>query len=166
MQVFPGCPAAVRLGIGLCRYKLGQLDKARQAFDRVLQASGTGMFISSSYDIADCMRQQIVLITIILFLQLDPDNVEALVALGIMDLQANDCKYTSVLNLMIMRVGWKDSINFTSLWPSLMILHMYSYRNEERNGQNAAGIRDLSLLRISLKLFGQSLFFHRPALSC
>jgi RNA polymerase-associated protein CTR9 len=134
LQVFPGCPAAVRLGIGLCRYKLGQLDKARQAFDRVLQ--------------------------------LDPDNVEALVALGIMDLQANDCKYTSVLNLMIMRVGWKDSINFTSLWPSLMILHMYSYRNEERNGQNAAGIRDLSLLRISLKLFGQSLFFHRPALSC
>ena len=95
----------MRLGIGLCRYKLGQLDKARQAFDRVLQASGTGMFISSSYDIADCMRQQIVLITIILFLQLDHDNVEALVALGIMDLQANDCKYTSVLILLIMRVG-------------------------------------------------------------
>jgi len=67
LQVFPGCPAAVRLGIGLCRYKLGQLDKARQAFDRVLQASGTGMFISSSYHIADCMRQQIVLITIFLF---------------------------------------------------------------------------------------------------
>uniref|UniRef100_A0A1J3H2G1 RNA polymerase-associated protein CTR9-like protein n=1 Tax=Noccaea caerulescens TaxID=107243 RepID=A0A1J3H2G1_NOCCA len=58
LQVYPGCPAAVRLGIGLCRYKLGQLDKARQAFDRVLQ--------------------------------LDPDNVEALVAVGIMDLQAND----------------------------------------------------------------------------
>ncbi|CAH8392463.1 unnamed protein product [Eruca vesicaria subsp. sativa] len=58
LQVNPGCPAAVRLGIGLCRYKLGQLDKARQAFDRVLQ--------------------------------LDPDNVEALVALGIMDLQGND----------------------------------------------------------------------------
>ncbi|CDY50416.1 BnaC03g45020D [Brassica napus] len=55
LQLHPGCPAAVRLGIGLCRYKLGQLDKARQAFDR-----------------------------------LDPDNVEALVALGIMDLQAND----------------------------------------------------------------------------
>ncbi|KAF3508971.1 hypothetical protein F2Q69_00004374, partial [Brassica cretica] len=58
LQLHPGCPAAVRLGIGLCRYKLGQLDKARQAFDRVLQAN--------------------------------PDNVEALVALGIMDLQAND----------------------------------------------------------------------------
>lgn len=36
--VHPRCPAAVRLGIGLCRYKLGQFDKARQAFTRVLQA--------------------------------------------------------------------------------------------------------------------------------
>ncbi|XP_045791278.1 fasciclin-like arabinogalactan protein 4 [Trifolium pratense] len=27
----------VRLGIGLCRYKLGQFEKARQAFERVLQ---------------------------------------------------------------------------------------------------------------------------------
>ncbi|GMY36535.1 protein CTR9 homolog [Fagus crenata] len=35
--VHPRCPAAVRLGIGLCRYKLGQFDKARQAFTRVLQ---------------------------------------------------------------------------------------------------------------------------------
>ncbi|XP_050262999.1 protein CTR9 homolog [Quercus robur] len=35
--VHPRCPAAVRLGIGLCRYKLGQFDKARQAFARVLQ---------------------------------------------------------------------------------------------------------------------------------
>ncbi|MCL7045307.1 hypothetical protein MKW94_011606 [Papaver nudicaule] len=58
LQVYPNCPAAVRLGIGLCRYKLGQFEKARQAFQRVLQ--------------------------------LDPENVEALVALGIMDLQAND----------------------------------------------------------------------------
>ena len=38
LQVYPHCPAAVRLGIALCRYKLGQLDKARQAFLRVLQA--------------------------------------------------------------------------------------------------------------------------------
>ena len=37
--MFPNCPAAVRLGIGLCRYKLGQFEKARQAFERVLQAS-------------------------------------------------------------------------------------------------------------------------------
>ncbi|KAI3864291.1 hypothetical protein MKX03_006124 [Papaver bracteatum] len=58
LQVYPNGPAALRLGIGLCRYKLGQFEKARQAFQRVLQ--------------------------------LDPENVEALVALGIMDLQAND----------------------------------------------------------------------------
>ncbi|CAI9100700.1 OLC1v1037856C1 [Oldenlandia corymbosa var. corymbosa] len=37
LQVFPQCPAAVRLGIGLCRYKLGQFEKAKQAFERVLQ---------------------------------------------------------------------------------------------------------------------------------
>ncbi|XP_022754798.1 protein CTR9 homolog isoform X2 [Durio zibethinus] len=58
LQVYPNCPGAVRLGIGLCRYKLGQFEKARQAFQRVLQ--------------------------------LDSENVEALVALAIMDLQAND----------------------------------------------------------------------------
>jgi len=58
LQVYPGSPAAVRLGLGLCRYKLGQFRKARQAFERVLQ--------------------------------LDPENVEALVALGIMDLQINE----------------------------------------------------------------------------
>ncbi|KAH0970786.1 hypothetical protein GBA52_022942 [Prunus armeniaca] len=57
LQVHPDCPAAVRLGIGLCRYKMGQFEKARQAFQRVLQ--------------------------------LDPENVEALVALAIMDLHAN-----------------------------------------------------------------------------
>ncbi|KAL5098317.1 hypothetical protein RYX36_002644 [Vicia faba] len=58
LQVYPNCPAAVRLGIGLCRYKLGQFEKARQAFERVLQ--------------------------------LDPENVEALVALAIMDLRSNE----------------------------------------------------------------------------
>lgn len=58
LQVFPSCPAAVRLGIGLCRYKLGQFEKAQQAFHRVLQ--------------------------------LDPENVEALVALGVIDLQTNE----------------------------------------------------------------------------
>ncbi|KAL5714525.1 Protein CTR9 [Ranunculus cassubicifolius] len=58
LQAYPRCPAGVRLGIGLCRYKLGHFEKARQAFQRVLE--------------------------------LDPDNVEALVALGMMDLQAND----------------------------------------------------------------------------
>nr|XP_009596804.1 protein CTR9 homolog isoform X1 [Nicotiana tomentosiformis] len=58
LQVYPKCPAAVRLGIGLCRYKLGQVEKAKQAFRRVLE--------------------------------LDPENVEALVALAILDLQNND----------------------------------------------------------------------------
>ncbi|KAK6944759.1 Tetratricopeptide repeat [Dillenia turbinata] len=55
LQVYPNCPGAVRLGIGLCHYKLGNLQKARQAFQR-----------------------------------LDPENVEALVALGIVDLQTNE----------------------------------------------------------------------------
>lgn len=58
LQVYPDCPAAVRLGIGLCRYKLGHFERAKQAFERVLQ--------------------------------LDPENVEALVALGIVDLQSNE----------------------------------------------------------------------------
>ncbi|GAU27975.1 hypothetical protein TSUD_373700 [Trifolium subterraneum] len=64
LQVYPNCPAAVRLGIGLCRYKLGQFEKARQAFERVLQASESH--------------------------NLDPENVEALVALAIMDLRSNE----------------------------------------------------------------------------
>ncbi|KAJ7515098.1 hypothetical protein O6H91_23G071200 [Diphasiastrum complanatum] len=58
LQLHPGCPASVRLGIGLCRYRLGQPKKAREAFNRTLQ--------------------------------LDPENVEALVALGIMDLNTNE----------------------------------------------------------------------------
>ncbi|XP_058186995.1 protein CTR9 homolog isoform X1 [Rhododendron vialii] len=58
LQVYPQCPGAVRLGIGLCRYKLGQFEKAKQAFHRVLQAN--------------------------------PENVEALVALGILDLHTNE----------------------------------------------------------------------------
>ncbi|XP_004288975.1 PREDICTED: RNA polymerase-associated protein CTR9 homolog [Fragaria vesca subsp. vesca] len=37
LQVNPDCPAAVRLGIGLCRYKMGQFEKAWQAFHRVLE---------------------------------------------------------------------------------------------------------------------------------
>ncbi|RVW44042.1 Protein CTR9-like [Vitis vinifera] len=35
LQVYPDCPAAVRVGIGLCCYKLGQFEKARKAFQRV-----------------------------------------------------------------------------------------------------------------------------------
>ncbi|ONM14780.1 protein CTR9 homolog isoform X2 [Zea mays] len=58
LRVYCNCPAAVRLGIAFCRYKLGQVEKARQAFQRVLE--------------------------------LDPQNVDALVALAIMDLQTNE----------------------------------------------------------------------------
>ncbi|KAL5211526.1 hypothetical protein ABZP36_022373 [Zizania latifolia] len=58
LRAYTSCPAAVRLGIAFCRYKLGQPDKARQAFQRVLQ--------------------------------LDPENIDALVALAIMDLQSNE----------------------------------------------------------------------------
>lgn len=43
--MYPECPAAVRLGIGLCRYKLGQFDRAKQAFERVLQASHDTHFL-------------------------------------------------------------------------------------------------------------------------
>ncbi|KAI4376503.1 hypothetical protein MLD38_014256 [Melastoma candidum] len=57
LQAHPSCPAVVRLGIGLCHYKLGQFERARQAFQRVLQ--------------------------------LDPENVEALVAMAILDMQTN-----------------------------------------------------------------------------
>lgn len=39
LQVYPWAPA-VRLGIALCHYKLGRFGKAKQAFHRVLQASG------------------------------------------------------------------------------------------------------------------------------
>ncbi|KAK7281282.1 hypothetical protein RIF29_09115 [Crotalaria pallida] len=67
LQVYPDCPAPVRLGIGLCRYKLGQFEKAGQAFERVLQ--------------------------------LDPENVEALVALAIMDLRTNEA--TGIRNGMV-----------------------------------------------------------------
>uniref|UniRef100_A0A0D9VFN0 Uncharacterized protein n=1 Tax=Leersia perrieri TaxID=77586 RepID=A0A0D9VFN0_9ORYZ len=55
LRAYTSCPAAVRLGIAFCRYKLGQPDKARQAFQR-----------------------------------LDPENIDALVALAIMDLQTNE----------------------------------------------------------------------------
>uniref|UniRef100_A0ACD5YLF7 Uncharacterized protein n=2 Tax=Avena sativa TaxID=4498 RepID=A0ACD5YLF7_AVESA len=58
LRAYTDCPPAVRLGIAFCRYKLGQLDRARQAFERVLQ--------------------------------LDPENVDAIVALAIMDLQTSE----------------------------------------------------------------------------
>ncbi|KAL2945136.1 Protein CTR9-like protein [Bienertia sinuspersici] len=69
LRVYPDCPGAVRLGIGLCRYKLGHFEKARQAFERVLQ--------------------------------LDPENVEALVALGLLELEG----------------GWKGMLIAFEIYP-------------------------------------------------
>lgn len=43
--MYPDCPGAVRLGIGLCRYKLGQFEKARQAFERVMQVIKLGLLL-------------------------------------------------------------------------------------------------------------------------
>lgn len=37
LQSNPACSETVRLGIGLCYYKLNQLEAAKQAFERVLQ---------------------------------------------------------------------------------------------------------------------------------
>uniref|UniRef100_A0A0N5AFT6 TPR_REGION domain-containing protein n=1 Tax=Syphacia muris TaxID=451379 RepID=A0A0N5AFT6_9BILA len=54
LRKLPDCPANVRLGIGYCLAKLGRMDKARAAFQRVLD--------------------------------LEPENVNALVALAILDL--------------------------------------------------------------------------------
>ncbi|CAN0839355.1 Protein CTR9 homolog [Linum grandiflorum] len=62
LRIFPDCPGPVRLGIGQCQYKMGRFEKARKAFERVVQ--------------------------------LDPDNVEALVALAILDLQTNEAART------------------------------------------------------------------------
>ena len=58
LQVHPRCPASVRVGLGLCRLRLGEFKKAQQAFDRVLE--------------------------------LDSHNVEALVASGLVDLNAGE----------------------------------------------------------------------------
>lgn len=58
LQIHPQCPASVRLGLGLCRVRLGEFKKAQQAFDRVLQ--------------------------------LDGNNVEALVASGVLDLNSGE----------------------------------------------------------------------------
>uniref|UniRef100_A0A804QH01 Protein CTR9-like protein n=1 Tax=Zea mays TaxID=4577 RepID=A0A804QH01_MAIZE len=54
LRVYCNCPAAVRLGIAFCRYKLGQVEKARQAFQRVLEVSiisftGQKFFIYDKY---------------------------------------------------------------------------------------------------------------------
>ncbi len=37
IQENPGCPAAVRVGLGMCLYKLGHIEPAKKAFIRALQ---------------------------------------------------------------------------------------------------------------------------------
>jgi len=58
LRTNPSCPADVRLGMAQCFYKLGKLDRARQAFERTLQ--------------------------------LQPDNVSALIGVALLDLNNGD----------------------------------------------------------------------------
>lgn len=58
LRTNPRCPADVRLGMAHCFYKLGKLDRARQAFNRTLE--------------------------------LQPDNVGALVGIALLDLNNGD----------------------------------------------------------------------------
>ncbi len=37
IQENPGCPSAVRVGLGMCLYKLGHIEAAKKAFIRALQ---------------------------------------------------------------------------------------------------------------------------------
>lgn len=93
--MYPWAPA-VRLGIAFCHYKLGHLEKAKQAFNRALQASHYCLEFASSKLILyaalnlDWLDVDLSLCFDKFYTQLDPDNVEALVALGISDLQTNE----------------------------------------------------------------------------
>lgn len=41
IRLHPGCPAEVRLGLAACYFRLGQLERARKAYERVVQLSPT-----------------------------------------------------------------------------------------------------------------------------
>lgn len=66
LRLHPGAPASVRLGIGLCHYRLQGASKQRQAFHAAKAVQAFERVI-----------------------QLDPDNVEALVALGMIEINSN-----------------------------------------------------------------------------
>jgi len=34
LRAYPDCPASVRVGLGMCCYRLGQFDRAKAAFKR------------------------------------------------------------------------------------------------------------------------------------
>ena len=39
VRIHPGCPAEVRLGLAACYFSLGQLERAKRAYERVVQLS-------------------------------------------------------------------------------------------------------------------------------
>lgn len=39
VRMHPGCPAEVRLGLAACYFRLGQLERAKRAYERVVQLS-------------------------------------------------------------------------------------------------------------------------------
>ncbi len=39
VRMHPGCPAEVRLGLAACYFRLGQLERAKKAYERVVQLS-------------------------------------------------------------------------------------------------------------------------------
>lgn len=41
IRLHPGCPAEVRLGLAACYFRLGQLERAKKAYERVVQLSPT-----------------------------------------------------------------------------------------------------------------------------
>lgn len=41
VRLHPGCPAEVRLGLAACYFRLGQLERARKAYERVVQLNPT-----------------------------------------------------------------------------------------------------------------------------
>ncbi|KAL3140102.1 hypothetical protein ABBQ38_004382 [Trebouxia sp. C0009 RCD-2024] len=41
VRLHPGCPAEVRLGLAACYFRLGQLERAKKAYDRVVQLNPT-----------------------------------------------------------------------------------------------------------------------------
>lgn len=43
LMTHPNLPPAVRLGVGLCFYRLGHLDRAKQCFERVLELEPTNV---------------------------------------------------------------------------------------------------------------------------
>jgi tetratricopeptide (TPR) repeat protein len=67
-----------RLGIGLCYHKLGELDKARRAYRRVLDLVGHSNSAWKRRSLIPPIHSQ------------DPRNVDALAAIIVLDLNSGD----------------------------------------------------------------------------